>query len=189
MKYNTVVMIGKPGSGKGMQSNLLSDDTGFQVFSTGDRFREIQKEDSLRGRKTSEIMNSGQLMPHWFAAYLFQEAILGLREEEGIVFEGTARKKPEAILFNEIMEWLNRPYIAVNLKVSDEVVVERLLKRREIEGRADDTEDKIKVRLKVYQDEIAESMDFFKSQKTLVELDGNREPEEIHKDIMKLITN
>ena len=59
MKYKTIVMMGKPGSGKGVQSELLAKETGFKVFSTGARLREMAKQNTSVGRKVKEVIESG----------------------------------------------------------------------------------------------------------------------------------
>jgi adenylate kinase len=184
-KYKTFVMIGKPGSGKGAQTRLLAKETGFKVFSTGDKFRELQKADTPLGHKIAEIMDNGRLMPYWFAGFLFQEAVIYLPKEEGIIYEGAARKVPEAELFHDVMEWLERPYKAIYLDISHEESMRRLTKRKDKEGRADDEESKIQTRLSVYEKEIVPTLDVFKDRGTFLHINGEQTPEEVFDEIMK----
>lgn len=185
MKYKTIIMIGKPGSGKGAQSALLAKETGFKVFSTGLRLREIAKQNTSIGQKVKGIIESGALMPYWFASFLFQEAILSLSRDQGIIYEGACRKKPEAELFNDVMLWLKRPYKAVYIVVSDEIVTERLSKRSTLENRADDTDKKVKIRLKAYHDEVIHAVEFFREIGNIIEVNGDNTTEEVHKEILK----
>jgi len=177
-------MIGKPGSGKGAQSMLLAKETDFKVFSTGLRLREIAKQDTSVGQKVKEIIESGILMPYWFASFLFQEAILSLSRDQGIIYEGACRKKPEAELFNDVMIWLERPYKAVYIDVPDEIVAVRLSKRQTLENRADDADEKVKIRLKAYHDEVIHAVEFFRKTQNIIEINGNNTTEEVHKEIM-----
>ncbi|MCK9351169.1 MAG: nucleoside monophosphate kinase [Candidatus Paceibacterota bacterium] len=186
-KYKTFVMVGKPGSGKGMQTRLLAEKSGFKTFSTGDKFRELQKADTPLGHKTAEIMDRGSLMPYWFAGFLFQEAVLYLPENEGIIYEGAARKAPEAELFHDVMTWLERPYKAIYLDVHDDEVTKRLIKRGGIENRADDNEEAIKHRLKVYQEEVVPAVQVFQKYGTILDVNGDQTPEEVHQEILKMI--
>jgi len=188
-KYKTFVMVGKPGSGKGVQTKLLSEAGGFKTFSTGDKFRELQKADTPLGRRIAAIMDHGSLMPYWFAAFLFQEAVIYLPETEGIVYEGAARKAPEAELFHDVMTWLERPYKAIYLDVHDDEVKSRLIKRGGIEKRADDNEETIKHRLQVYKDEVVPAVEVFKKYGTLLDINGDQPIEAVHQEILKKIAD
>ena len=189
MDIKTIVMLGKPGAGKGMQSKLLADTTGYKIFSSGNRLREIASHDTSVGRKVKAVIDNVELMPHWFASYLFQEAILHTRQDEGIIYEGSCRKEPEAILFDEVMGWLDRPYRAIFITAPDEVIVDRLLKRGEIEGRADDSEEKIQVRLRAYRDEVKDAIEYFRNTGNLIEINGEGSPQEVHAAIMDALEN
>lgn len=177
-------MVGKPGSGKGTQAKLVADKTGWKVFSTGDKFRELKKSDTLLGRKIKETIDNGKLMPYWFASFLFQEAVIYLPAEEGIIYEGAGRLPSEANLFHDVMEWLERPYRAVYLDVHGDVSMDRLTKRKLIEGRADDEEDKIKVRLAVHEKEVEPAMDVFREKGTLLHINGDQTIEKVHEEIL-----
>lgn len=174
-------MIGKPGSGKGTQSKLLADALGWEIISTGNLFRSMAKEESVVGRKTAEVIDKGLLMPPWFAIYLFQRAIFGAKQNEGLVFEGSGRKPPEAELIVETLEWLGRPFKAVHIKVSDDDIRARLDLRKGVEGRADDSE--IERRLEEYRTYTEEAINVFRKSGHLIEVDGAPAPDVIAADI------
>ena len=185
MKYTTLILLGKPGSGKGTQAKILGEKTGFEVVSSGERFREIASHDTIIGRKVSDMIGNGHLMPHWFASYIFLEKTLHLENKEAAIFDGAARKKPEAELFHDVMEWLERPYKAIYVEVSDEEIMKRIIKRRELENRQDDdSEETIKTRLKEFYDEARHAVEVFKEKGRLLVVDGEQSPEKIHEDIM-----
>lgn len=183
-RYKTLVMVGKPGSGKGTQAKLIADQTGWRVFSTGDKFRELKKSDTFLGRKIQETIDNGRLMPYWFASFLFQEAVIYLPAEIGIIYEGAGRLPSEAALFHDVMEWLERPYRAVYLDVHEGVSIDRLTKRKLIESRADDEEDKIRVRLAVHEKEVEPAMDVFRGKGTLLHINGDQTIEKVHEEIL-----
>jgi adenylate kinase len=183
---NTFLFVGRPGSGKGVQSALLSEKTGLPIFSTGNRVREISKKPHNLGRKVKAVQESGGLTPHWFASFLFQEALFA-QEGEGIIFEGVGRKEPEARLFDEIHRWLESDYLVFNLNVSDETVMKRLIARGEKEGRADDVPEKIAVRLEEFFNQTMPAIEFFRSAGRLVEIDGEAAPEEVSEAVMAQI--
>ncbi|MDB5265094.1 MAG: adenylate kinase [Parcubacteria group bacterium] len=181
MNSKIILLIGKPGSGKGTQAKLLSEKTGWKVISSGDVFRAIMQEDSVVGRKAKEVVDKGLLMPPWFASYLFQKAIFALPDTEGVIFDGFGRKVVEAQQVLEILEWLGRPFDAIHIKVSDEDVIKRLTLRREVSGRADD--HAIEQRLDEYRIHTEPSVEVFRKAGSLIEIDGSPTPEEISKEI------
>ena len=183
MKYNTFVMLGKPGSGKGEQSKLLSKATGLDIVSLGRRFREIAGHNTTIGHKVKDVIDSGLLMPHWFASYIFLDTTLNLENKGGVIFDGTARKKSEAELFHDVMTWLERPYMAIYINVSDEVAIERIMKRKEAEGRCDDNDEAVRVRLKEYHDEAQPAIEHLRSTENFMEVQGDNTVEEVFKDI------
>jgi adenylate kinase len=122
-------------------------------------------------------------MPYWFASFLFEEAVVYLPADEGIIYEGAGRLPSEAELFHDVMQWLERPYRAIYLDVHADVSMDRLKKRKLIEGRADDDEDKIKVRLSVHEKEVEPAMDVFRGKGTLLHINGDQTPEKVFEEI------
>jgi adenylate kinase len=183
MDLNTVLFLGKPGSGKGTQANLLQIKTDWPIFSSGDMFRALAKEDTVPGRKFRADMHDGLLAPDWFAAYFFEKTILAHPEEQGVIFDGFGRKPPEAKLVIEILKWLGRPFRAVHVKVSDEEIVNRLQKRAETSGRVDDKA--IEKRLEEYRAFTEPSIEVFREAGVLVEVQGEGNVEEIQAEIRK----
>ncbi len=184
MTINTFIFMGKPGAGKGVQSDLLAEKMGFSVFSTGGKVREISKAPHALGQKIKSVQEAGGLTPHWFASFLFQEALFAKEPGQGIVFEGVGRKEPEAKLFAEIHEWLESDFRVFHLNVTDETVMERLIRRGELEGRADDVPEKIGVRLENFYKETTPSLEFFRSIGKVVEIDGEPAMEEVAAEVL-----
>lgn len=185
-KINTFLMMGKTGSGKGVQAELLSKKTGFKIFSSGEKFRELRAKDNWLAKRIKEDYDKGLLMPHWFASFIFEEALLNLSDDEGLIFEGTGRKIPEAELFNEVALWLRREYIVFDIKVSNEEVINRSLKRGRADGLDADV-DKIKVRLEEYKKFTEPAITYFKNLGKVVEINGEQPIDAVHNDIVKAI--
>ena len=181
----TIAMMGKPGSGKGTQAELISDALGYSLFSSGGAFRSLREEETHLGRRVKEEYDTGRLMPHWFASYMFEKEVFNAPFDQGIVFEGPGRKLPEAQLFHEVMNWLGRPYRAVYLEVDEEVIKERILQRAKEQGRVDDTPEKLVIRFEEYKKHTAHSVDFFREKGVLIEIDGMREPDVVQEDVLK----
>ncbi|KND51339.1 MAG: adenylate kinase [Parcubacteria bacterium C7867-001] len=183
----TVFFIGKPGSGKGTQAKLLAAKTGWTILASGAQFREIAKEESLLGRKVEEALAQGLLMPHWFAMYLYQRALFSVPEDQSIVFDGFNRKLAEAELNIATLEWLGRPFVVLNIQVSDEHVKERLAERAKTSGRSDDRQDAFDERLDEYRAHTTQSIDLFREKHSLIDINGEQTPEEVFADICKAL--
>ena len=104
-----------------------------------------------------------------------------LRKMKCVIFVGFSRKLPEAKLVVESLAWLNRPFVVLHLKVSDEEIIRRLALRKEIEGRADD--NAVDERLKEYREYTELVVEMFRNKKVLIEIDGERAREPIAEDI------
>jgi adenylate kinase len=183
MRINTYIFMGKPGAGKGMQSELLSEALGSRVFSTGGRFRELAREDSLLGHKVKEVIESGALTPHWLASYLFETALF--EDGNGIIFEGAGRTIEEARLFTEVSAWLGSDFRVLFLNASDKTVEKRLALRAEIESRADDKPEKILYRIDNFMKETMPAVEYFRSQGKVIDIDGEPLPDAVHKEVLE----
>ncbi len=178
MEVNTILLIGKPGSGKGTQAKLLSEKTHWPVLVSGDMFRALAKEDSFEGKKTKAENDAGLLAPDWWATYFFQKSILNHPHEQGVIFDGFGRKVPEAKVVIDVLTWLERPFSAVHIKVSDEEIRTRLALRGTTSGRADDAA--IEKRLEEYRTFTDPSIEVFRAAGKLVEVEGEGSVEDIH---------
>lgn len=188
MKFNTIVVLGKPGSGKGTQAKLLAEKSGFRLFGMSDHLKKFAGAHPQSGERILNDINNGVLVPHWIVSSLWIMEMMDLDQNAGIIFDGAVRKQEEAGLFHDVMTWLGRPYIVVYLKVSDDELRKRLELRENIENRADDDGDVITKRLEEYSKNTEPSLAFFRKQGTLLEIDGERTIEEIHEDLMQQLS-
>ena len=88
---HTFVMMGRPGSGKGTQAKLLAKHLGGDIYSSGNRLREMAKGPGFVSDKVKRTIDSGELLPAWFSSHLFVEVLLGLAPQDTIVFEGASQ--------------------------------------------------------------------------------------------------
>lgn len=176
-----IFFVGKPGCGKGTQARLLAEHTGWPIFASGQLFREIAKEDTAVGRKVKVENDAGILQPHWFAMYLYLRSLFSAPDKEGVIFDGFNRKVPEAELVVDSLNWLARPFTVVHIKVSDEEVHNRLDKRKETSGRADD--HVVEERIKEYYTHTEPAIGVFRRAGVLVEINGEQTSDAIARDI------
>lgn len=188
ISINTVVLTGRPGSGKGTQAKRLAERFGWIHFSTGDRFKELREREGSLGTRAKETYDAGKLFPDWFATYLFEETVLNLSPEQGIVLDGYPRSVSQAQEFISILEWLGRPYRVLDLAVPSEEVVSRMLSRAETEHRPDSaTREQIEARLATYDAHTAPVLEFFRERGMLTDIDGTQTPEEVEAEINKAL--
>jgi adenylate kinase len=188
MHGRTFLFMGRPGCGKDTQGHLLADKIHTKLFSSGEVFRNIIGSGSAAGNRLKADLDAGMLMPTWFASYLFEGALVGLKEEENIVFQGACRILPEAQLFHEIHEWMGRPYTVLYLDISEEEMKKRVLYR--IEGgseRGDDGEHAMQNRINEFNTKTAQSVEFFKSKGMLVSINGEQSKEGVHTEVLKVL--
>jgi adenylate kinase len=185
---NTVLLLGRPGSGKGTQTALLAERFGWQTFSSGNMFREMRESESFLGAKVREVYDQGVMLPNWFADYLLLDSLFKTDPATGIICEGFSRTVDQAKLFDEFLTWIGRPYAVFNLGVSEDEAMRRQLERTKVDARADsDTPEKIKIRFEEYTKKTAPVLEFFKEKGTLVEIDGEQTPEEIATELIEKI--
>jgi adenylate kinase len=184
-QIKTFVFMGRSGSGKGTQAKLLSDTTGFAVFSSGEKFRELRAQPGVLGTRVREAYDTAQLLPAWFAEYLFEDALLKLAPDAGIIFEGTGRWREEAERFHEVAGWLGRAYRVLYLDIGEEEGRERQTKRALVQHRPDsNTAEKIKIRFDEYNAHTADALAYFRAQGVVIDIPAEGAIDAIHQDIM-----
>jgi adenylate kinase len=187
-QIHTVILTGRPGSGKGTQGKLLAEDRGWMHFSTGVELKKVRDEESVLGDRVRELYDAGKLLPDWFATYLFEKAALGISHEAGIICEGYPRSLAQAHEFTEVVAWLDRPYVVIDLEVSDEEVTARMLKRSVAEHRPDSaTVEQIQARLDTYHEHTRPVLEFFKERGKLLVVDGTGTEEEVARAIQEAL--
>jgi len=187
MEKPIIFFIGKPGSGKGTQAELLSKMTGWPVLGTSSGLREIIASGSSVGHKIKETMDAGILTPYWIASYVYLKTVFGLKEDETIIFDGTSRTPPEAEIVAESLKWLGRPFYIFHLSVPDEEVHTRIALRRETAARPDDHAHVVAKRLEEYYASTDGAIDYLRNAGILTEIDGHRPPEAIAAEVRGIL--
>lgn len=166
-----IILFGPPGAGKGTQAKLLQDKYSIPHLSTGDIFRTAIKNQTPLGVKVKSILDSGQLVPDETVVDLVADELKNPKYDSGYILDGFPRTVPQARAFDEIAENQNKAVDGfVVLTVPEEELISRILSRGQ--GRADDTEDKIKTRLKVYHEETEPVQNHYAAKDVVKEIDG-----------------
>ncbi len=183
-----IIIFGPPGAGKGTQSEKLIEKYRMVHISTGDLFRWHTKNDTTLGKKVKEIMNSGQLVPDNITIDMLKEEIDKNPEASGFLFDGFPRTVPQAEALDKFMEGQNsKIHKVIALDVSEEEVRKRIAKRRSLENRADDGEDKLDRRINEYFTKTVHVLPYYEEQGRLYAVNGIGEIDAIFADICRII--
>jgi adenylate kinase len=183
-----IVIFGAPGSGKGTQSDKIAERYGLQHVSTGEILREEIASSTDLGKLADSYMSKGELVPDCVVIEMLEELIARNKGAKGFIFDGFPRTVPQGEALNQLLQRHDETVtIVVSLEVEDEELVDRLLKRGAISGRADDNRKTIESRLRVYYRQTAPLKDFYRSKDLLKEITGIGSVESIFESIMKEI--
>ncbi|MCR4681187.1 MAG: adenylate kinase [Bacteroidales bacterium] len=183
-----IVLFGAPGSGKGTQAKLIAEKFGFDHVSTGDLFRyEISHETPL-GLKAKEIINRGDLCPDDITLGMLNNHIQKHADSKGFIFDGVPRTIKQAEMLDDKNLFKNLDITMVlYLYVEMEEVERRILKRAQIENRADDTPETVKARVSNFFDQTMPLVDYYTKQGKLIKLNGMQDIEHVFADICDTI--
>jgi len=168
-----LVLVGPPGSGKGTQAARLADTYGVPAISTGDIFRANVKGETALGRKAQEYMSQGALVPDEVTNAMVRDRLEQDDVALGFLLDGYPRNPEQAVDLEGMLADHGAALDAVvELTADSDEVTRRLLKRAEIEGRADDNEDVIRKRLSVYEESTSPVTAYYDGQGLLVKVDA-----------------
>jgi adenylate kinase len=168
-----LVLLGPPGAGKGTQAVRLAERLGVPAISTGDIFRSNIAGGTELGKLAQSYTSSGRLVPDEVTNDMVRDRLAAADVAPGFLLDGYPRNAAQVEALDTMLKQSDQALDAVVLITADtEALIERLLKRAEIEGREDDTEDVVRHRQDVYAAETAPLIDIFAERGMLVEVDG-----------------
>ncbi|MDR0849849.1 MAG: adenylate kinase [Propionibacteriaceae bacterium] len=184
-----MLIMGPPGAGKGTQGKQVAQEFGIPEISTGAIFRSNVANQTELGKIVSAIMEKGELVPDSVTVDLVADRLAQPDTEPGFLLDGFPRTIPQAEALDTILADLGVQLDAVlSLVVSGETLIQRMLKRAEIEGRADDNEETIRRRFEVYTAETEPLLALYRERGILVEVDGLGEVAEVNQRIVAALT-
>jgi adenylate kinase len=165
-----MVLLGPPGAGKGTQAEKLSEKLGIPQISTGELFRQNIGDGTKLGLEAKRYLDAGDLVPAELTNQLVDERLDHADAAKGFILDGYPRSVAQAKALHEMLERRGTDIDAVvEFRVSEDELFERLKAR----GRADDTEDVIRNRMKVYRDETAPLLEYYSGQLKTVDAIGS----------------
>ena len=179
-----IVVFGAPGCGKGTQSKLIVEKYDLFHISTGSVLRtEIEKQTEL-GKLAEKYIHDGHLLPDDLIIKILADILKSNPNEKGFIFDGFPRTVAQAESLDCLLRGKNTGIIAgFNLDVEEEMLIERMLKRREEQGRCDDTPDTIRKRLEIYRIRTEPLIAYYKKQGKLFIIKGDKPVEDVSEDI------
>jgi adenylate kinase len=173
MTGTRLLLIGPPGAGKGTQAAILAETFAIPAISTGDIFRANVKNETELGLQVKAILAAGEYVPDSLTNAIVADRLNEPDARAGFLLDGYPRTTEQVAELDRILAAGETALDAVVLITADtDEVVSRLLKRAEIEGRADDTEDVIRHRLSVYAEQTAPLIDLYAARDLVVTVDG-----------------
>ncbi|MBO4282908.1 MAG: adenylate kinase [Bacteroidales bacterium] len=183
-----IVLFGPPGSGKGTQSKRLQEKYHLSYISTGDVIREQIAKGTPLGLQVKNLSEQGILAPDELVIKLLESKMDESPDTKGFLFDGFPRTHAQAEALDRLLDQRNTAvHTMLALDVPQEELLNRLLKRAEIEGRKDDTEEVIRKRFVEYEQKTMPVIDFYRKQEKYHRIEGVGSMEAIFQRLCQVI--
>jgi len=164
-----LVLLGAPGSGKGTQATRLKEALRLPHISTGDLLRAAVAAGTPLGQQAKLVMERGELVSDDIVLGMLEERLGQPDTADGFILDGYPRNLAQANALDALLERLGQPVdVAVQLDVDTELLIQRIAGRAQQEGRADDSPEAVRNRLRVYSDQTAPVIDYYRGRDKLV---------------------
>ncbi len=183
-----IILFGPPAAGKGTQAKRLVEERGLVHLSTGDMLRAARAAGTPLGQKVAAIMDSGSLVSDDIVIALIDERLPDAAKAGGAIFDGFPRTVAQAEALDGLLTSRQTQIdTVVRLAVDEDKLIERITKRFEEEGRADDNPQTYKVRLATYQEQTAPLLPYYQAQGKLRDVDGMDMPDRVAASIASVL--
>ncbi len=186
-----IILIGPPGSGKGTQAKQISEKYNLKHLSTGDILRNEVKNQTPLGLQAKAIMDKGELVSDEIVIGMIKNFIDSTTNVNGFLYDGFPRTVAQAEALNKMLMQKNRSVNAIIfMSAPDDVFINRLQKRAEIEGRTDDADiNVIRKRLAEYYEKTFPVKEYYEKHFTnaFYTINANQEVEKVFQDICSVI--
>lgn len=165
--------MGPPGAGKGTQAKFVAEHFGVPAISTGDIFRANVSEGTPLGVEAKRYMDAGEYVPDEVTNLMVRNRIDEPDADPGFLLDGYPRTLAQVEELDGMIKFTGHALDAVVvLTVDQDEIVQRLMQRAEVEGRADDTEEVVRRRQEVYAEQTEPLIGVYRKRGILIELDG-----------------
>ena len=183
-----IILCGAPGSGKGTQSEFIVKKYGLQHLSTGDVLRaEIAKGSEL-GKQIDALISKGNLVPDDMMYGVIENYIASLPADcKGTIFDGYPRTVAQAVALTSLLKKYHMEALMIDLMVDEQLLIQRLIERGKVSGRADDNLNTIRHRIAVYHDQTEPIAHYYLRHGNYFAVNGNHDVEDVFKQVKRII--
>ena len=188
-----IILLGPPGAGKGTQAGHLVETRNMVQLSTGDMLREAKTSGTEMGKMVAEVMDRGDLVTDEIVIGLIREKLEG-DNKGGFIFDGFPRTLEQADALGQLLADMGQGIDhVIELKVNDEVLVDRIVGRAEDARkagqpvRADDNAESLKIRLMAYYKQTSPLLGYYYAKGMLSGVDGLGEIAAVQAEIAGLL--
>jgi adenylate kinase len=179
-----LIIMGPPGAGKGTQAKFVAEHFGIPAVSTGDIFRANVSQGTELGIEAARYMDAGDYVPDEVTNLMVRNRIDEEDAIPGFLLDGYPRTLAQVEELDGMIKHTGHALDAVVvLTVDPDEIVQRLLQRAQVEGRADDTEDVIRRRQELYTEQTEPLIGVYRDRGILIEVDGMGEVEDVTRRI------
>ena len=210
-----IVLMGAPGAGKGTQARLLQERLQLPQISTGDMFRALKEQNTPLAAEVRAIMQAGTLVPDDVTIQAVRERTSRDDCNRGYVLDGFPRTPAQALMLDQLAAEQGNAIQAVDIEMPRDLLEKRMTGRRscpvcgeiyniyfqppkvdnvcdrhpeaQLIHRADDNSETVTARLATYEEQTRPLLDHYRSRDLLRTVDGARKPEEIYRDVEKIV--
>jgi len=183
-----VLLLGPQGAGKGTQAKRISEEYGIPHIASGEILRAEMDAGTDLGRRVKDVYDRGDLVSDDLMIELIRNRLEQPDTEPGFVLDGFPRTIVQAEALDVMLAEIGRNLSVVfALQIPDEIAFERLRRRAQLEGRADDTDEAIQRRLENYHRETAPLIEYYRTRWHLVPVRGDRTENQVFADIQQAL--
>jgi len=183
-----VLLLGPQGAGKGTQAKRISEEYGIPHIASGEILRAEMNAGTDLGRRVKDVYDRGDLVSDELMIELIRNRLEQPDTESGFVLDGFPRTTVQAEALDTMFADIGRNLsVTFALQIPDEVAFERLRRRAELEGRADDTDEAIQRRLDGYHRETEPLIEYFRTRGNLVPIRGDRSENQVFTEIQQAL--
>lgn len=183
-----IILCGAPGSGKGTQSQYIMEKFGLQHLSTGDVLRAEIASGSKLGVQIDALISRGNLVPDDMMYGVIDNYLRNLPKDcKGIILDGYPRTVPQAESLTELLKKYKMDAIMIDLLVDEQLLIQRLIERGKVSGRADDNLNTIRHRIAVYHNQTEPIAHYYLHHGNYCPVNGNHSVEDVFLQIEGII--
>ena len=183
-----IILSGAPGSGKGTQSSFIAQKYGLQHLSTGDVLRAEIATGSALGHQIDALISKGNLVPDDMMYGVIENYIASLPKDcKGTIFDGYPRTVAQAAALTHLLKKYNMDAVMIDLLVDEQLLIQRLIDRGKVSGRADDNLNTIRHRIAVYHNQTEPIAHYYLHKGNYFAVNGNHTMADVFLQIMRIV--